>query len=429
LLTPGIVSEDEPPPVISGMINVTLDVHGRLVFFQAIPPQLEEATTPAGVPDWKPLFAAAALDPAQFQPTEPLWNSLAASDSRAAWTGKWPGSDWPLRVEAAALKGKPVFFSLIGPWTTPNRVHQNESRGQIVSLIFLAVLVFVLFGSAVLARRNYRQGRGDRQGAFRLASVMFVMAMAVWLCRGHLAPSLDLLWIFFVTIGTAVFLAVFLWVVYLSLEPYVRRRWPHALISWSRLLMGKVRDPLVGRDLLFGVILAVFWLLMFGAASMISQRLGDAPGLRNVGYLSGGRLAFAGWLLRIGETIQTTLVIFFAMFILRVLLRREWLAGIVFVAIFAALDSFSGDHVLLKAGLLVVVYSIIVIVVFRVGFIALATAIFVTNLLQDLPLTLDTSAWYFTSAFFPLLSVVALALWGFYTALAGQKLWKADPFG
>ena len=36
----------------------------------------------------------------------------------------------------------------------------------------------------------------------------------------------------------------------------VRHRWPHALISWNRLLEGRLGDSLVGRDVLVGVFLA-----------------------------------------------------------------------------------------------------------------------------------------------------------------------------
>lgn len=431
LLTPGVASWSDPPPVLSGMVNIKLDVRGRLLFLEAIPPQKGESSAQSAAPDWSPLFAAAALDPAQLQPAAPLWNSLAASDSRAAWMGKWPGTDWPLRVEAAALGGKPVFFSLIGPWTTPDRMQQNDSNPgrKAAGIIFVSIFVSVLFGAAVLARRNYRQGRGDRQGALRLAYVVFALAFALWLCRGHLVPALDLLMPFFVILSTALLLAAVMWIVYLALEPYVRRRWPQALISWSRLLMGQVRDPLVGRDLLFGVLLALFWLLMFGAATLVAVRLGDAPDLKNADYLSGGILPLGAWLFRLLQSIQSTLALFFVMFILRVLLRKEWLAAVAFIAIFATQDILSGSgHLLFRAGLLLVVYTIIVLVVFRVGFITLATALFVTNLLGSVPLTLDTSAWYFGAALFPLLSVVALALWGFYTSLAGRKLWKADAF-
>ena len=110
LLNPGIVKPDDPPTVLSGMINLELDPQGRLTYFQAIPPEKESAKETLGPArqrfDWNILFSAAGLDPTQFQKTEPQWNSLAASDSRMAWTGTWPGTKRPLRVEAAAWHGK-----------------------------------------------------------------------------------------------------------------------------------------------------------------------------------------------------------------------------------------------------------------------------------------------------------------------------------
>ncbi len=43
----------------------------------------------------------------------------------------------------------------------------------------------------------------------------------------------------------------------ISLEPLLRRVWPRTLISWTRLLSGYVRDPLVGRDVLIGMLAGV----------------------------------------------------------------------------------------------------------------------------------------------------------------------------
>src|SRR5262249_32277435 len=42
---------------------------------------------------------------------------------------------------------------------------------------------------------------------------------------------------------------------------YVRRTWPEILISWSRLVAGGWKDPLVGRDVLIGT--------LFGAATAV----------------------------------------------------------------------------------------------------------------------------------------------------------------
>src|SRR6202044_428562 len=138
LLNPGIVVPDDPPAVLTGMINLQLDPQGQLIYFQAIPPEKENsAGTPAPF-DWNIPFTAAGLDPAQFQKADPLWNSLAASETRMAWTGTWPGTERPLRVEAASLHGKPVFFSLIGDWTKPDRMQSpQDSTGKKVRQVLL----------------------------------------------------------------------------------------------------------------------------------------------------------------------------------------------------------------------------------------------------------------------------------------------------
>jgi len=210
-LNPGIVVPDDPPQVLSGMINLELDPQGQLTYFQAIPPQKQKEDTgskPVAF-DWNVLFAAAGLDAAQFQKAEPQWNSLAASDARMAWTGMWPGTTRPLRVEAAAWQGKPVFFSLIGDWTKPDRMNAPAvSLGKKVQQILALLLVLsLLLGAGYLARRNYRHGRSDHEGAFRLAAVMFGLEMLMWLCRGHLVASLGMVFFFVLAVSTGLFLS------------------------------------------------------------------------------------------------------------------------------------------------------------------------------------------------------------------------------
>src|ERR1700691_100551 len=121
LLSPGIITRGDPATTLSGMINVELDPQGSRTIRPRTPPQKESPVTQVAVFDWSILFKAADLDIKQFQATEPLWNSLATADTRMAWTGTWPGTMRPLHVEAAAWRGKPVFFSLTGDWTKPDR--------------------------------------------------------------------------------------------------------------------------------------------------------------------------------------------------------------------------------------------------------------------------------------------------------------------
>ncbi|MFZ0417160.1 MAG: serine/threonine-protein kinase [Candidatus Sulfotelmatobacter sp.] len=427
LLNPGIIARDDPPTVLSGMINVELDPQGRLTYFQAIPPQKESSSAPPAAFDWNLLFAAAGLDPAQFQKAEPVWNSLATSDTRMAWTGTWPRTARPLRVEAAAWHGKPVFFSLVGDWTKPDRMKTPESRGKKVQqYISIGLILGFFFGVIRVARLNYRQGRGDREGALRLASVMFALEMLLWLCRGHMVAGIDTLGALLIAVSTALFVSGTTWMLYLALEPWVRRRWPQTIISWSRLLSGQFRDPLVGRDILFGVMLGVLWVLLIQTGSAAMMHMGASPGLASTEYLMGGREALGAWLLHIPASILGTLQFFFLLLGLKFVLRKDWLAALAFVAIFALAQGLTSSYLAVALPMWILVYAIAVLIVYRFGLIPLAGAIFTVDMLSNVPFTPDFSAWYMSTFALTLLSVVALAGWGFYHSLGGEPLWTPE---
>jgi serine/threonine-protein kinase len=428
LLTPGVIRWNDPPTTISGMINVKLDTRGRLLYFQAIPPEKDSDTAPSQAVDWNPLFAAAGLDLPQFQPATPMWNSLASTDRRLAWTGKWRGSARPMRIEAAEYHGKPVFFALIGDWTEPPRMKTTEETGgkRIRSIISL-LLAMVMMGSALfLARLHYRRGRSDRTGAFRLAYAMFVIEMVLWLCRSHLVSGPETFGLFVIAVSTALFISGMTWILYLAVEPYVRRYWPQSIISWTRLLSGQVRDPLVGRDLLFGVMLGTLWLLIFKVGHILLLRQGAAPDLVQTDYLLSARSALSAWLIEIPTSVLATLEFFFVLLGLKVVLRRDWLAAAVFVAIFTAAKTLGSSHLSVELPTEVLIYTIAVIIVARFGLVPLACAVFTVSLLGNVPFTADFSAWYSTTSIVMLLSVVALAGFGFYNSRVGQPLWKTD---
>jgi hypothetical protein len=424
-MTPSIVTFDDPPQTLSGMINLMLDTNGKLVYFQAQPPQVDE--TPAKPMDWSPVLTAAGLDRSQLQPATPQWLSLGNSDERVAWTGKWPGSGRPLRVEAAAWHGKPVYFQLIGPWTQPKRLRPYEPTGETLRRAFGFTFFIVLFlVIAALARRQYRQGKGDRVGAVRVAAFVFLAQMAVWLCYGHFVPlfstePLD------VALSTSLYMAGLCWLLYISLEPYVRKLWPQTIISWTRLVSGRVRDPLVGRDIMFGVILGLIWVLIFEMSVWLGiTRLGDSPQLLSTDYLMGGRSALGAWVVRLPGAIQGTLIFFLVLIGLRYLLRNRWAAAAAFVLLFVLLESLGSSHPGLEVPTRVLIYGIAAFSVVRFGLITLAVAVFVANTMLNVPVTLDFSRWYATTAMSVPLGVLAIAIWGFYTALGGQKLIKEE---
>jgi len=428
MLTPGIMQSDDPAEIVSAMVHVELDPQGRLIHLLAIPPEVESPASAASAPfDWNVLFAAAGLEQSQFQSAQPIWNTLAGGDTRVAWTGMWPGTTRSLRIEAASWRGQPVFFSLIGDWTKPQRAKADErTRGEKVrSALGVVLLVCIVLGAAFLARRNYRQGRGDRSGAARLAFAMLGLEMALWLCRSHLVPDLATFFLFFLAVSTALCVAGTTWMLYLALEPWVRRRWPQTIISWSRLLSGQVRDPVVGRDMLFGVILGVVWILVMQIRSIPMMHMGAAPGLYSTEYLIGGRQALGAWLYEVPSSIVAALEFFFLLLGLKVLLRKDWIAAIVFVAIFTGLSS-RGSYLAVQIPTRVLVYGIAVLIVYRFGLVPLAVAIFTVDMLFNVPFSADFSTWYMNTSIFALLSVVALAGWGFYHSLGGQPLWATD---
>jgi serine/threonine-protein kinase len=412
------------------MINVRLDHTGRLLYFQAIPPQREEHPQATKAVDWHPLFAASGLDEADLKPTVPVWNALASADERAAWEGTWPGTGHVLHVEAAALHGKPVFFELSGPWTNPLRMPgpKPTASERAVGIIATCFLLLLLSTGLWLAYRNYSRGKGDQRGAWKLARVVLLLEIALFLARAHLKFSGDSLVLLVPAISTGLFLGVFMWVLYLALEPYVRSKWPQTIVSWSRLLAGKLRDPLVGRDILYGTLLGLAWVLVFYAGYFFDMRMGERPLLPQIEILEGSRAAFSMWLGNVEGAIIGVLLFFFILVFFRALVRNRWLAAALFVLVFAIPKILATHHPLIDSPVWTIIYLIAAIAVVRFGLVVLATAVFTANILLNVPYTLDFAEWYASASIAVVLSIVALAGWGFYTALAGQRLLKEELF-
>jgi len=431
----GVVSGTDPPPIDSGMVGLNLDSQGRLIQFDAIPPQVGAKPDSSRPPDWPALFTAAGLDLARFTPAEPQWASLADSDARAAWTGSYAQSgELTLRVETASWRGKPVFFRVIWPWSRPERM-QPVQRPEAGAAGGVAVIVIVGVLAALLAWHNFRAGRGDIRGASRLAAFVFGVEVLEWLCDAHHVSVIDKVKIdevklFLGGASWAAFAAGFVWMLYLALEPYVRRLWPQSMITWSRLLAGGFRDPLVGGHLLAGVALGIgislcslvgtLSLEHYGAFSVASYTLNLVLDARR---LTKEILSTLIW------QIGIVLFIVFLFFLLRVLLRRQWLAAAVFILMFAGLGAISvGGHPVIGALLAVLFCFPLVAGTLWFGVLSAVVAGFASFLLGQFPLTTDLSAWYAGTTVATVAVVLALTAYAFHTAVAGRPLFKAGFF-
>jgi serine/threonine-protein kinase len=418
------VTESDPPPATSGMISVELDPLGRLIRFEAVP----SSGTPASSarPDWSILLAEAGLDAAAFSPAEPQWLPPSYADARMSWVESKPErADRPLRVEAAAVGGRPVFFELAGPWSRPPRMARPDELSGVRRDFPLWFIGILIVGGALIARRNLRLGRSDRRGAMHLAVFVFTCSMITWaFFASHVASDSELA-LLLLGASLALLLAGVCWLWYVALEPLIRRRWPDSLIAWTRLLSGRLSDPLVGRVLLAGALLGVFGAIADELRDLARRAFEVTPPIPPFPWdstLRGPRAVAA-------QMFNPAIAMFFALatallfFLLRVVLRKEWLAAAVFVLI-VALPSFLGGG-LISGTVALVVYAAEIYVFLRFGLLALVFANYFDHCLQ-FPLTTDSSAWYAGTSLLVLVVLAAIAVYGFRIALAGKPAFSGD---
>src|SRR5271168_4602000 len=433
----GQVTTSDPPMMVSGMVRVTLDMRGRLTHFEAVPPQVDEpAATPAvgpSVPDWAPLFAAAGLRVGDFASVTPEWTPLAWGDSRAAWTRDLPGPNKITeRLEAASYRGKPIYFDLIYPWDTPKRStpYQQTTREKVSSIVLLTLLIGLLVASAFVARRNLRLNRGDTQGGARLAIFVFLAFMANWALRAHHIDNVDEFDGLFIALSWACLVTTMAFLLYLALEPFVRKNAPQTLIGWSRLMAGDFRDPLVGRDLLIAAVYGI-WLTVFESSDNfllpLFGKLPPSPGTITPDSLNGVRYALGTLPFFTLVFVLYGLFIFFLFFMVRLLVRNVWVAGLIIVLLGTFTNSGS-EYPLLQMFYAAVIWGSIIFMLRRFGLLALVVGLVVQNVLIVFPLTSHFSRWYANAGVTGLLAIAILAAYGYRTAVAGQHLFSEAAF-
>jgi hypothetical protein len=114
----------------------------------------------------------------------------------------------------------------------------------------------------------------------------------------------------------------------------------------------------------------------------------------------------------------------FAMVLLKLVVKREWLASAVAIGLamlLAVRGSGDGSRLVnLTAALLMV--SIIVLTIQRLGLVAITSLFFVYFVMTSALITLDTSRWFFPSTVVLLAIPAALALYGFYASRGGEPI-------
>jgi serine/threonine-protein kinase len=343
------------------------------------------------------------------------------SDRQAAWVGTWAEEpETTVRVEAAAYRGRPVWFHTQVGELAPEAKQSLREPPSWAWAFLLAVFTL----ATLLAVRNLRRGRGDGVTARRLALLLLVWLLLSAIVQGEYAGLKVGLPALTPSLGSAVFVSGIVALSYLALEPAVRRRWPWRLTAWTRLFAGRWRDPMVGRDVLVGMAAAAVVNSAFLAHDWIAAATGGSEFNRiitaqrlDIPPVSNGQLFAVLGIVMIAPVFQL-----FVSFCIFLVVRRERIAWPAFAALI-----FFANTVTLIPQLSGVILAVIVVraavtatavafLMARFGLLATAGWMLVTAMFSALPLTADTGAWYFPQA--------AVGI-GVLVAVAGFCAWNA----
>jgi hypothetical protein len=349
-----------------------------------------------------------------------------------------PGTDIPITIEAASYRGRPVMFQIVYPWTPATR-EPGRTGGSPWIFVTLA-----LAGAAIASYVNLRRGRADRRGAVRIASFMVLVLVAGSIAGPHVSSAAVEQERFFDRTGLALFVGLVSYLLYIGLEPFVRRLWPSMLVASTRVLSGRLRDPLIGRDALVAVAAgAALWLL--GQAPFVMAPLtgtAPAPSARDLSPLLGLRGVMSSLVQAVNNGIQNTLVSVFVYAGLRAVFERVTRAPIgasgwtiaarmrmsvtasdyVFMVCVLAVTAFnastggSGAERAINSADAVLSVLLILLVTLRIGIFACAIMFFTSSVFQRMPMTFDSASLYAAGSWIALALLLGIAVAGFRLA-------------
>ena len=428
------VSVADPPSAMTGMSLIVLDLKGQLLSFERLPPQLSPDARPgAPIVTWDSFFEAAGLSAVRLTAAAPTYSPRAFADTRLAWLGTWPGlPEASLRIEAGSYLGSPVYFRTFGPWNESEA--DTAPGGAVKAIALLALLVgpALMVAAAIVARANWRAGRGDRRGAIRLAAVAAIATLGGWFFAAHHVADVGIeQQRLFAAAGHTLFGAATMWLFYLAAEPYVRKTWPHMLITWTRLLGGRYRDGMVGRDLLVGAACGLAMTVISYVFHLAPEWLSWPPfAPHTADMLLGTRALIARVFFQISGAMENAMLGVLGLALLRAALQRLWPPlGRTWVAFTVATMLFSplAARGQFQSGLLafdlvfgVILVVIILGVIFRFGLFAGFIGFFCHFWTWGVAITLASDRPYFETGLVALALVAAIAITGFVMTRSRQ---------
>ncbi|MBX3390252.1 MAG: serine/threonine protein kinase [Phycisphaeraceae bacterium] len=458
------VGADSPPREYADGVYAALSSAGDLMRFERRAPEFGFAGTSDSVPakpiDWAPFFDAAGVDINKFQSTRPTIAPNVPADTRYAWRGTYPDlPDVPVQFEAASLDGVPVSFRTKPLWRLPahpnakaeagdpdaheeapaledsdaiaedrandsaatgrggrpaasDRSVRHWSAAEIIGGIINVTLLVGIVSSVVLAWKNYRAGRGDRRGALTLAVFVGAICLFSLSVGRHSVAGLIDFQIIGLQLARAMWLGGLMWIVYLALEPIVRRRWPRLLISWTRLLSGRGRDPLVWRDILIGCAAGSFFGPFFALMVIVDLQpfhVAD-PFVATMPWFSGFPFALAILFQTLAGNIAVPLLITLVLLGCDKLFRSQWVAYVLSAAFLWLIIGGLQDNAVSVSAAACAVGCMLMLRL--CGLLAFSVMLLVSTILVNFPISLDLTTWYAPLTLVGSLPIIALAVTG-----------------
>ena len=436
----GMAAPAYPAAGTSDVVAIDVGIDGRLLRFSA-PVFSTQSLLPAPSVDWSVLFSAARLDMSRFVSVEPS-RKAGPAESWVAWMGPYENdTGLSVRVEGAEAAGRVVNFEVVFPWSGASAAASAFTNASSVPVAFVVMTVLIHLALSLVALRNWRIGRGNIRGALLVGFYAFAtLALLRLLSAPDLGDAILRRPLLINALGTGTYVAA----IYLAIEPWVRRRLPHTLITWSRLLAGRWRDPLVGRDVLIGVAAGLMLVVIGRLTALVVIHYGGTPQDANsfleaagLGFvlenLSGMRLVLMVFILPLYRGMFEAPSVFFVIFLFRVIFRKPWLATAAFV-IFGAVATILQTRAQAtwdaNIGAFAFLLNILVVLplALRFGLVTVAALYCVGWYSNASLLTLDFTAWYGQSSLLTVVAVTALAVWATHVALGRPPLWRASTF-
>lgn len=360
------------------------------------------------------MFELARLDQQNFEadqkdddPFERTWNRVRGDGRESSvCTRQLSG-----QLAKFATVRKQEFVNSIGP--------QPEHAG----VLDLSVPFVLLFAGLYGVRRNLRRGHADTLGAWRLVSITFLCSILSWLLFSNHQPLSSEVRILRLELANACLWSALTWILYVALEPLIRRNAPDKLLSWNRLVRGRFSDPVVGRDVLIGLTIAVVAVPLLSAVNDATRNL---LGLHAVFSTPSFELypLLNWWMVfpvlshALPNAIYSGLAIMLLPELVRTVVRSRWLATLVVILFLTTANYLRfGDGTTWMFCYQLIWSCVFVGTTLLFGLVTGATAILTLHLIYYIPTTLDANSWYFPNSIAGLSLLLVLGVYSFWASL------------